>query len=142
MARSRVTRNGSNRRTRWLMTVTEWMQFLLLGGLLGAIGQGIRVISGLKKLHDAAEAAGRPMSEVFETSTLVVSLLIGFVAGALAIVGLSDIEPGFELKRSTITMLLGVGYAGTDFIEAFMRKSVPDSRRNGAPPAPEPPAVG
>jgi len=124
------------------MTVTEWTQFLLLGGLLGAIGQGIRVISGLKKLHDAAAAAGRPFAEMFETSTLVVSLLIGFVAGALGIVGLSDIEPGFELKRSTVTMLLGVGYAGTDFIEAFMRKSVPDSRPNDATPAPEPPAVG
>ncbi len=36
---------------------TEIIEQLLLGGLMGAIGQGLRTIVGLKKLNDTANAA-------------------------------------------------------------------------------------
>ena len=41
------------------MSVTEWINLLLLGGMLGALGQGVRAVVGLKKLNDQAALDGR-----------------------------------------------------------------------------------
>ena len=34
------------------MTATDWIWSILLGGILGVLGQGIRVVAGLKKVND------------------------------------------------------------------------------------------
>lgn len=94
---------------------------LLVGGILGMVGQGIRAIVGLKKVSDAAKEAGKGMGEEFKPATLVVSLVIGFVAGVLGIVSLDMGDEGV-VDKATILTLLGIGYAGTDFIEGFIRK--------------------
>ena len=129
------------------MTTGDWITQLMFGGILGMLGQAIRVVAGLKKVNDQSVRDGKPFGELFDVGTLVVSLLIGFLAGALAVIGMSDgkevLTPGKEL----IITLLGTGYAGTDFIEGFVKKYLPSADagdKSGAAPAstPEQPAVG
>ena len=82
------------------MTSTDWITGLLLGGLLGMLGQGIRIIVGLKKLNDAASAQGVAFGSMFQGSRLGLSMLIGFIAGGLAVIGFAE-TPGISdpLKR-------------------------------------------
>jgi hypothetical protein len=109
---------------------------ILCGGLLGMIGQGMRVVAGLKKSSDSAAAAGMTLAEVFDGRTLLISLLIGFVAGALAM--LTAAWPGpLELTRSLLATIVAAGYAGSDFIEAFFKTTGASARPAiAAPDAP------
>jgi hypothetical protein len=108
------------------MTIDQWILQLLLGGLLGVLGQGIRVVPGMKKMNDHALAEGKPFRDVFNVGTLLMSLLIGFTAGALAIIASQpDGSVGATMDRQMILTLLAAGYAGTDFIEAFVKKNLP-----------------
>ena len=108
------------------MTYEQWLVQLLLGGLLGVLGQGIRVVPGMKKLNDHALAEGKPFRDVFNLGTLLISFLIGFMAGALAIIASPpDASAGATMDQKTILALLFAGYGGTDFIEAFVRKNLP-----------------
>ena len=75
----------------------------------------------LKKVHDSVQR-GKTMVDEFQASTLVVSLIIGFAAEVLGAVTLEMPEDDLIDKNSMLA-LLGIGYAGTDFIEAFMRKN-------------------
>jgi hypothetical protein len=99
------------------------------------LGQGVRVITGLNKIHEKAATEGKDFSEVFQTSRFFLSLLIGFVAGALGALVFEDIKVAFDQvhRQQTILTLLGAGYAGTDFIEGFVSKYLPGKRV--APPA-------
>lgn len=107
------------------MTIEHWIMQLLLGGLLRVLGQGIRVVPGLKKVNDQALAEGKPFGDVFNMGTLLISLLIGFTAGALAIIASPpDAGAGATMDRLMILTLLAAGYAGTDFIEAFVKKNL------------------
>ena len=93
------------------MTATDWVTGLLLGGLLGMLGQGIRIIVGLKKLNDEASVQGASFGSKFEGSRLGLSLLIGFIAGGLAVIGFAE-SPGITTpSRELIVTLLGAGYA-------------------------------
>ena len=97
------------------------MLALLLGGLMGMIGQGIRAVAGLKKMNDNAQSSGATSADLFIASRLVVSLLIGFIAGVIAAISvgldkLINIDPG---NLSTLFGIAAAGYAGTDFIEAL-----------------------
>lgn len=66
------------------MPVNQWIYLLLLGGFAGAIGQVARVIVGIKKLGQEASALDTTRSDLLDTSRLVISIVIGFTAGALA----------------------------------------------------------
>lgn len=96
---------------------------IVAGGLLGTIGQGVRVVAGLKKAHDAASLQGQALN--IETGTLLISLFIGFTAGALALLVAGGFNPLLDIDKSTASALIASGYAGTDFIEAFMKKYLP-----------------
>lgn len=102
---------------------------LLLGGLLGLVGQAIRVVVGMKKLNDDANAQQAKLSELIVTSKLLISLLIGFCAGILATVSISDFKTELFSNSETIKQhmlaIIAAGYAGTDFIEGFIKKHVP-----------------
>lgn len=129
------------------MRADEWVLQLLLGGFLGLIGQGIRVVTGLKKVHDQAAAEGKAFGELFEPSQLLISLLIGFIAGAVAVVSMNPAGTGGAIGRQTIITLLGAGYAGADFVEGFMKKYLPGGSEAGAkepalPVGPDQPAMG
>jgi hypothetical protein len=124
------------------MTSLDWLTIIGLGGLLGAVGQGARAIVGLKKASDAATGRGERLKDTFDAAQLVVSLMIGFVAGTLATIAAAaagNISTG-DIEGQTLAMLVAAGYAGTDFIEGFMTRAT-----NGSSPRdPQalPPALG
>jgi hypothetical protein len=108
------------------MAIEQWILHVLLGGLLGVLGQGIRVVPGLKKVNDHALAEKKPFGDVFKVGELLISLFIGFTAGGLAIIAtLPDGSAATTMDRQMILTLLAAGYAGTDFIEAFVKKNLP-----------------
>ena len=61
--------------------VAQTLMFVALGLILGVVGQGARVIVGLKKQID--DPSTGTAAQWFDTKRLVVSLLIGAVAGSL-----------------------------------------------------------
>jgi putative chitinase len=102
------------------ITIGNALLALLVAGLLGMVGQGIRAVAGIKKMADDAQAKGISPSSAFSPGWFFVSLMIGFIAGVLAGLGLGLSK---LLKApDDFQMLLGIaaaGYAGTDFVEAF-----------------------
>jgi hypothetical protein len=108
-----------------MMKAEDWVIQALAGGLLGMLGQGVRVIAGLKKSSDSAAASGQGLADVFDGGTLMTSLLIGFVAGALAMLGAGPADRSTPLTHSLVMALISSGYAGTDFIEAFIKRAAP-----------------
>jgi len=115
------------------MSVVQWLMIILLGGVMGTIGQGIRTVVGIKKLNENMAQAGKSLREGFEGATLVVSLLIGFIAGALAAIMLVGDD---TVERDLLMGLLAAGYAGTDFIEGFARRYLPGGQASTAGGAP------
>lgn len=107
-----------------VMSAQDWILVILVGGLLGAVGQGIRVIVGLKKLYDSSLQEGKAFSDNFNGPSLLFSLLIGFVAGVLGILSLSKVT-ATQIQMEQVLTLLGIGYAGADFIEGFIKKNTP-----------------
>ncbi len=115
------------------MQAEQLIIVLLLGGLLGMCGQGIRVIAGLKKGHDKASQNGERFSDHFDFKALIISLLIGFMAGILGALALWDKLKSNTLEAETAMALLGAGYGGTDFIEAFMSRAQVKALPSDAP---------
>jgi uncharacterized membrane protein YeaQ/YmgE (transglycosylase-associated protein family) len=95
------------------------LSYIVLSLLLGALGQAARMVVGLKKTYDAAQAKNLPTSACFDGKQLIVSLILGAIAGGLASISMID-NPVFD--KQTIMILVTAGYAGADFIEGFMRK--------------------
>lgn len=105
------------------LDATTWMQLIGLGAMLGALGQAIRSIVGLKKLNDAVSNSPATVADVIQPSRLVTSLAIGAIAGSLASVSL--IDNIHAVASAQIAALLGAGYSGADFIEGFMSRAMP-----------------
>ena len=110
------------------MDVQKLLFLILLGLVAGALGQALRVVVGVKKASEEAAAGHQTLKQAgIDFGRIGLSLLIGAVAGALAILG----STGFSATAAdTITPqlffgVLGAGYAGADFIEGFIRKQVP-----------------
>jgi hypothetical protein len=107
------------------LSTLDWLQIIGLGGLLGAVGQGARTVVGLKKLHDEASEANASVGDMISASRLLVSLALGFIAGALAAITIVDNAIGANgprLSGQQIAGLIAAGYAGADFIEGFMAR--------------------
>ena len=101
---------------------------LTLALLLGVVGQGVRVIAGLKKLAEEAAGKGQTISEDFVWTRFALSLATGAIAGALAFLGYwfgGPTEGADPTKAPVLFGIIAAGYAGTDFIEAFVRKHLP-----------------
>ena len=105
------------------MNAMAWLPAILLGGVLGMVGQGVRVVIGLKKTVDEAQKKQTAFSDEFQWSLLVTSLIIGFVAGVIASVMVS--KPDQQLTTDTVLGFMAAGYAGTDFIEGMFQKYLP-----------------
>lgn len=130
--------------------MNETLYAILVGGLLGILGQGIRAIVGMKKMRDAkvtnnvnqAKAASTnatnkannnnepPVVPVvvpdaeYDPKRFWMSIFIGFVAGALASLFTVKWPEGDPEKLKTVWLtIIGAGYAGTDFIEGLVRKA-------------------
>lgn len=105
------------------MNAIQWIELLLLGGFAGAIGQIARVVVGIKKLGQEAAATGKTRTDLIEVSRLVISVVIGFTAGALAAMLVK-----VDLEHISVDQLLAfaaAGYAGADFIEGAMDSVTP-----------------
>ncbi|MGH8093938.1 MAG: hypothetical protein ACREIF_10760 [Chthoniobacterales bacterium] len=102
--------------------------------LLGAAGQGARVIVGLKKTSDEAKAANTSFGAQFEASQLLVSLLIGAIAGLFSALAIWQKMASLD-NRETLLALVAAGYAGADFIEGFMRNEATSLPNKGITPA-------
>jgi hypothetical protein len=100
-----------------------WLQLLALGGVSGALGQGIRTVVGLKKVYDAASGAQASFSDLVAWDRFVISISIGFIAGALA--ASTTITDLASVTGQQILALAAAGYAGADFIEGFMTRVAP-----------------
>jgi hypothetical protein len=102
------------------------LTYVILGGVLGMVGQGIRVIVGIKKQLDQA-TPGSAWNSWFQPAQLVVTvgiaLAVGAIAGVLSV--LSEPSLGTSVTRSFMLAIIAAGYAGTDFIEGIMTKATP-----------------
>jgi hypothetical protein len=117
-----------SRTTSRTMTALAWLQIVLLGIILGAVGQGARTIVGLKKLNDYTDDA-TPMSALIDWLRLLISFGIGGVAGAFAAITLiTDIA---KVPPEQLFAIAAAGYAGADFIEGFITRI---SGTQGKPP--------
>lgn len=111
--------------------ISDWFNLIAFAALIGAGGQGARMIVGLKKVNDASSAqaaAGLPVTDMVVASKLLVSLAIGAIAGGIA--AATTMDPRAGLTGDQIAGLAAAGYAGADFIEGFMSRALPDP---GAP---------
>ena len=104
------------------MDVWTTLGKLLLAGLLGVVGQLIRVVVGLKKENDQATAA-QPFKARFNGQELLTSLAIAVAVGAIAGI-LSAITTADITSTKALLALVGAGYSGTDFIEGLMKKAI------------------
>jgi hypothetical protein len=98
------------------MNAVDWLPVLTLGALLGAVGQVVRTIPGLKKLKDDPAAKFDPMQ-------LMMSVIIGAAAGVVAMITL-EVTSGKTIATQDIITVIAAGYTGADFIEAFITKSM------------------
>ncbi|MEO8711904.1 MAG: hypothetical protein ABI405_07275 [Parafilimonas sp.] len=102
------------------MTINDIIQSVIAGGLLGMLGQGIRIAVGLKKFIDTntAKVAQGKEPEEFKPGRMVISIFIGFVAGALGmIVKGASLSNNGDYSTESIITIIAVGYSGADFIE-------------------------
>jgi hypothetical protein len=111
------------------MSISEALGQLFFGIILGALGQGLRALVGLKKAQETAAAAGNSFRDSeFDGTRLGISLFIGGIVGGLTELSLSGFKPlGSTIDESLILKLIAAGYAGTDVIEGLMQKFLPAS---------------
>jgi putative chitinase len=98
---------------------------LLAGGLMGAIGQGMRSAMGLKKLRDKSGSSDAQFSQEFSASRFLTSIFIGATVGALTAFLISDEQMKLVLTKQVLIGLMAAGYAGTDTIEGLASKVLP-----------------
>jgi hypothetical protein len=110
-------------------------QILMLGALMGILGQGARAVVGLKGMSDNAQALNKKPRDLFDSTRLLTSLLIGFLVGlaaALMYIIKNDIKGGTEAANALSAIdwhvLVGFaasGYVGVDFLEGFIAQYLP-----------------
>jgi hypothetical protein len=117
--------NQTNQISSAMETTTPFdlLAIILIGAILGGVGQGIRVIVGIKKVNDEALKKKLAVKELLEYKQILLSLVIGFAIGAVAGVLAAVSAPNIHLTKTVIFAFLGAGYAGTDFIEGFIKKN-------------------
>jgi soluble lytic murein transglycosylase-like protein len=101
------------------MAAADVLGALMIGGLMGLVGQGARAALGLKKMNDHAIDQNLGWNDVFAASRLIVSLIIGFLAGVIAAISLGVENIANTFTPDMLTRLAAAGYVGTDAIEAF-----------------------
>ena len=146
------------------MDIYQVLAYIGLGCILGIVGQGVRVIVGIKKhfdqevpeieerkkelnkrekeLDEKLNKAEQKDKEIlirekelilkekesviwFSWNQLIISLIISFIVGGIAgiLVSIGRFEK--EITTEFIMIVIGAGYAGTDFIEGFIKTKLP-----------------
>lgn len=116
-------------------TPQQWLLLLLLGGVSGSVGQIVRSLAGIHKLRSEAAAVGTTPTDLFEAPRLIYSLVVGFAAGAVAAISTTSIDA--RVDSQLILGFAAAGYAGTDFLEAFVQSRLSPAARaaTGTEPA-------
>ena len=128
------------------MNAQAWLTLLSLSALLGAVGQMFRVVPGIYKLNEDRRD-GKSNTE-FSGMTLLISVLLGALAGVAAGIGFIEKLNAATIEVGVIVAIITSGYAGSDFIEGFIKKYIPGPSGGGpagkgvSVPATEPAAVG
>jgi hypothetical protein len=105
------------------------LEILILGALMGILGQGARAVVGLKGMSDDAKSLGKSPNDLFDVRRLATSFLIGFLVG-LAAALIYIIKSGTDLNAVDWHVLIGFaasGYIGVDFLEGFIAQYLPAS---------------
>jgi hypothetical protein len=104
----------------------EVLGTIVLCGLMGLVGQGIRAAVGLKS-SATLEAQGGTQQTVFDAAYFSLSLMVGFIAGVLGAFAINGGNIGaIDLTSvKTLLALMAFGYAGTDFIENAFTNLLP-----------------
>lgn len=92
--------------------------FIFLGMVLSIVGQGIRVIIGIKKQIDMKES--KNWEEWFELRRFWTSLFIAIVVGGVNGSIISIWLPDGSMTVGLLIALIALGYSVTDFVEGFM----------------------
>jgi hypothetical protein len=108
------------------MKPEQWMMMVVLGGLMGMLGQGIRATVGIKKLYDKSAGDNSLVDAGFSAIRFILSLFIGFIAGALTALMLSDGQTETAASKEYMGALMTAGYAGADTIEGLANKMLPN----------------
>jgi hypothetical protein len=106
------------------MEIAVAILYIVLGVILGAVGQGARAVIGIKKAADEAATTNKKIDEWFDVKRFLFSLIIGAIAGCLAAILLLEAPVNQELMLG----LVAAGYAGTDFIEGLISKYTPAAK--------------
>lgn len=112
--------------------ISEFLSALILGGILGMVGQGMRVIVGMKKLYETLED-NEAFGNKLDWGRLWVSLVIGFIAGAFGMILKIDYQAvsTMVMSKDFMISIIAIGYMGVDFIEGMMKTFA--SRFNSMP---------
>ncbi|MTI80253.1 MAG: hypothetical protein FH758_05120 [Firmicutes bacterium] len=94
---------------------------ILLGALLGAIGQSARALLGIKKQMDGFDKTKDNIKEWLDTKKLLLSLMTGAISGCLGAIFML----GKDIDKEFLLSLVAIGYTGTDFVEGFMKRRLP-----------------
>jgi hypothetical protein len=105
------------------MDSIQTLTFIALGAVLGAAGQGIRAIMGIKKEIEKAKANGTTAQDWFDAKELYISIALGGIAGIGAAISVYQSE--VQLSKDLLIGFLAAGYAGADFIGGLMQKWLP-----------------
>jgi len=106
---------------------------LLISVLLGGFGQGFRVVAGLKKQWDEADAKATDSDSkkaafktAFDPTRFWLSIFIGAGAGVVAYLSMKlGADSAKLLTGDGAFSIMAAGYAGADFVEAIFKKKLP-----------------
>lgn len=102
------------------MTIIDIINNVLAGGLLGSLGQGIRLAVGLKKLNaeNTKNQSDNIATDPISSGRMILSVFIGFIAGAIGmLVKGSSLAKDGDFSTESIVTIIAIGYSGADFIE-------------------------
>jgi hypothetical protein len=122
LAKSATTTNSNEKKMNTNQTPTDLLVLIILGAILGMVGQGLRIVVGLKKMRDFADTNNVSTNDLYQASRVIMSLLIACAIGAIAGVTAAVTKMDATIDKSVLFAFITAGYAGTDFIEGFIRK--------------------
>ena len=92
---------------------SQLMQSLLLGSLLGVLGQGIRILMSFKK------QSFFPLDE-FNLLRLFVGVLSSLLIGGFCALAFTDNAWAFVLCKGNILATICIGYVGADVLDVLL----------------------
>jgi hypothetical protein len=118
-----------------MATAGQVLTSLMLGGLLGIVGQAARAIVGLKRPIAESESDFRE----FDAARLFIGFILGFVAGIVGVL-LLGLDSFSTVDTKSILALAAFGYIGTDIIEGLLGFS--PRRKSSSKPKSPPQIIG